>query len=184
MIFYDLLNKYNWNDLHESLLVLYPDEERNMKGYKSVFETLISIETIETDFEIIIENCIDTNSDGEKIVYESVSGKKLNPENGESEIYGLDFTPWGEWLCMSINENTRNNYSEPEIICHCLNEMTFYGFTQEKIQEQACELQAIIDEFDNMSDEEKAANTYTFDEVKKIFEIDDDIPEDLINKRD
>jgi hypothetical protein len=40
-------------------------------------------------------------------------------------------TSWEEWMGMSINESTLNDYSASEILAHSLFEMTYTGFDPE-----------------------------------------------------
>ena len=45
----------------------------------------------------------------------------------------IEFTAWSEWLGMPIDTNSLKEFSELEIVAHCLNEMTYAGFEQEEI---------------------------------------------------
>jgi hypothetical protein len=85
--------------------------------------------------------------------YTCVSGKngtlkkEENPEIfkddkiGNQEVsYGIEFVDWEEWLGMDIDPGSISNYSETDIIAHCLWEMTFYGYTQEAIKKQSAQL--------------------------------------------
>jgi cytochrome c556 len=54
--------------------------------------------------------------------------------------------------------------------------MTFAGFDEEQIQQQLSELQQSIEEIENMTEEERRANTRTLDELWK--DLEDDEPED------
>lgn len=67
-----------------------------------------------------------------------------------------DFT-----LCFSAD------IRELEIICHCLYEMTFVGFDEKIIQEELKEMEKSIEDYENMSDEEKKANSKTLEEFMK-----------------
>jgi hypothetical protein len=73
---------------------------------------------------------------------------KWYSEQGKTDMatrevkYALDFTPWEEWLGMQIDPSTLLEFSESEIIAHCLWEMTFHGFEQNKIQTKVAELRS------------------------------------------
>lgn len=100
--------------------------------------------------------CIETvTSDLDGTTYEDVSGKdgttrretspqvEWNDEQGNEETaFAIELTDWAEWLGMAIDPDTVARLPELEIIGHCLWEMTFYGFTQERIREFADDLKA------------------------------------------
>jgi hypothetical protein len=145
MKFKDLIDKYAWDDAQAALLRLYPDEEKSIEGYQQVYEALRSLSPAETKMRICIES-VTSDLDGE--TYEDVSGKDgrtrreaspevdWNDEQGnKEESFGIEFTDWAEWLGMEIDAETAARYSELEIIGHCLWEMTFFGYTQEKIRQ-------------------------------------------------
>lgn len=69
--------------------------------------------------------------------YVNVSGRYNNPEdntNGHTNSLAIEFTAWNEWQGMDIDKKSLQNFSELEIIAHCLYEMTFVGFEEEEIQ--------------------------------------------------
>ena len=68
---------------------------------------------------------------------------------------------------MGIAPEIIKNFTEPEIIAHCLYEMTFIGFEEEEIKEQFKLLKYEMEEFDKMTDEEKKENTITLEELEK-----------------
>ena len=100
---------------------------------------------------IILEEVFDEFENG---WYACVSGKNgtlKKEENseifkddkiGNQEVsYGIEFADWKKWLGMGIDLGSISNYSETDIIAHCLWEMTFYGYTQEAIKEQSVQLE-------------------------------------------
>lgn len=144
MKFKELICKYNWNDVHSTVIQLYPDQEKNIEGCKQVFEELHAIKPVETQMRIVIEDVFD---EYDKEYYTHVSGKdgSLNKDSdpdhfqddeiGNQEVsYAIEFTDWAEWLAMDIDHESLSKYSELEIIGHCLWEMTFCGFTREDIK--------------------------------------------------
>ncbi len=156
MKFKELIDKYNWDEVHSAFLQLYPDQEKNIEGYKQVFSELQAIKPVETKMRIVIEDGFD---EYDREYYTHVSGKDgtLNKE-GDSEHFkddelgnqevscGIEFTDWAKWLAMDINHESLIRYSELDIIGHCLLEMTFYGFTQEKIKKQLAQLEKEAEE--------------------------------------
>ena len=59
--------------------------------------------------------------------------------------WAFDFYTWDKWLGMEIYEATLIEYREIDIICRCLNDMTFWGFTQESVQKEFEELTKMMD---------------------------------------
>jgi hypothetical protein len=66
----------------------------------------------------------------------SVSG--FNPENptkpdsGDRETYAIEFLPWSEWLAMPIHPDCFPTFSEIDVVCHSIGEMTFGGLTRKE----------------------------------------------------
>jgi hypothetical protein len=151
MNFKELLSKYEWDDVEPVLIKLYPDQEKNRAGYRQAFETLRTIQPVETKIRLAIEDVLDEFT-GE--YHASVSGrdgtlmKDLTPpvpvdeEAGNREVsYGIELTDWAEWLDMEIEPETLSRYAEVDVIAHCLWEMTFFGYSQEDIKKTVEELE-------------------------------------------
>ena len=84
----------------------------------------------DTDMSIVLSIEKDDNEE-----YIDVSAKYNNPRN-EDEKYpqGIELTPWRIWLGMDINDETLTNFTEQEVIVHCIYEMSYFGFSEEDIQ--------------------------------------------------
>ena len=61
---------------------------------------------------------------------------------------GLDLSPWDEWLALRVPQSLLDKMTAAEIVAHCVWEMTFYGFTQEKISAFRAELECSVKEID------------------------------------
>jgi len=68
---------------------------------------------------------------------------------------------------MDLAPETLDNFSELEIISHCLFEMTFCGYEQEEIQEQFDSINKIVDDYKSLTDKEKEEQTISLEELKK-----------------
>lgn len=130
MTFNQLLQNTTWPIISNKFLEIYPDAEKDLDGYKSVFEKLTMMIPEEFNMSIVI-----THEKDEHQEYFDVSGLHNNPKN-EEENYsqGIEFTPWRQWLGMDISKESLAQFSELEIIIHCLYEMCFVGFSEEEIQ--------------------------------------------------
>jgi len=165
MKFTDLIKTNAWLSIEMVLLQLYPDEKKNITAYEKVFNALQLMEPVDCDISIIVSNEQDA-FDG--LEYVNVSGRENNPKEDPDKLtdsLAIEFTPWNEWLGMDIDENTLQDFTELEIIAHCLYEMTFMGFEEAEIQAEMDRLKGIIDEYKNMSEEEKKANTKSLDDL-------------------
>jgi hypothetical protein len=67
---------------------------------------------------------------------------------GDLDRYGLDLSPWEEWLALRVPQSLLKEMTVAEIVAHCVWEMTFYGFTQEKIAAFRADLECSVEEMD------------------------------------
>ena len=173
MKFLDLIKSNSWLSVEMVFSQSYPGEKSNMAGYEKVFNALRFLEVGVTDITILVSHIKD-DFDNEE--YVSVSGYYSDADKSANELtnsLALGFTPWEEWLGMRIDEQSLIDFSELEIICHFLYEMTFYGFEQEEIQNEIGRVNNIVDEIKNMPPDEKERNLISMDEfLNEIKNID------------
>ncbi len=171
MKFKDLIKSHNWLSIEVTLLQLYPDQEKIIDEYKSVFEKLQTMESNNHEMLIVLTECESGKEDENEFnsTYVDVSGRKLKPETDDSitNSYAIEFVKWEKWLGMKLATETLNNFNELEIIAHYLFEMTFCGYEQEEIQEQFDSINKAIDYYENLTDEEKQEQTISLEELKK-----------------
>jgi len=150
MKFAELVCKYKWDEICTNFIRLYPNDQKNIAGFKMVFEQLRTLTQIESNMRIILEEVFDEFENGWYICVSGKNGTLKREENteifkddkiGNQEVsYGIEFVDWEEWLGMDIDPGSISNYSETDIIAHCLWEMTFYGYTQETIKKQSIQI--------------------------------------------
>jgi len=139
MVLKDLIKKYKWTDIDKRLFELYPDQKKNYFGYNDVFNVLKNkIIKIRNNKKVqLMKIYIDlTYDEDEKHTHFSVYGKNGQKEHNWEIHWALELSTYNQWLNYSIAEQTLNNYSEIDIICHCLYEMTFYGYSENQITYQ------------------------------------------------
>jgi hypothetical protein len=129
VLFRDMVRACSFKSVKESLLRLFPDQKKNINGYKDVFETLRRMRPRYNEEGMVID--IRRVGRGKK-AYFSVSGICLEKDIQQS--YALEYTPWSEWLGYEVAQSVLKKLSKEEIVAHCLWEMTFAGFTQSKIR--------------------------------------------------
>ncbi len=170
--FHELIKSNEWLIIELTFSKLYPDQQESIENYRLVYETLKFLEPKESGIDIILNPYDD---DGKRSLVD-VYGRNPHPEPEDiNDVLALEFTSWDKWLGMNIGTLALREFSEPEIICHCLNEMTYAGFEQEEIQAEFDKLKSIVNEYKALTPEEKAKQTISLDELKK--RISDDKPE-------
>jgi len=161
-----------------TLLNLYPDQKESIDGYRVVFERLQTMEPVFDDMLIVLKECACDlgEEDGSASTYVDVSGRKLVPEpDSLTDSYALEFVKWENWLGMELTPETIENFSELEIIAHCLYEMTFCGYDQDEIQAQLASINIIAEDCQNLSEEEKDQQTISLEDfLKELDENSDD----------
>lgn len=180
----EIIEKVAWAEMKACLLWNYANAEESMTGYAKVFRELRKLQPTSTSMRIFIRKTFREGLDDEP--YTEVVGKNgtLNKEledfkylnksedsdyaNAEAE-YALEFQPWEEWLGMEVDSATHQKYAYPEILAHCLWEMTFMGFDQDSIREEKQELERRGDELKNMTEKESKEKLIPLEQIKKRF---------------
>lgn len=173
MKLFDLIKSHKWLSIELTFLNLYSDEEKSIDGYREVFEKLQMIPPVDNEMLIVLKTVVDNFDPLEPFTYVDVSARKTTEEMDSMENnYAIEFEKWEKWLGMEIADETLENFNELEIIAHCLFEMTFCGFEEEEIQEQFKEIEKSAEDFKNLTEEERAEQTISLEELMK--KLDDD----------
>ena len=170
MKLHDLIKSNHWLSVELTLLRLYPDQEKMIDEYRSVFEKLKTAEPAEyNEMEIVLtEYGCDPNFESDKETYVDVSGQKKIPDpNPDTNGYAIEFLEWDKWLGMDLAPETMKKFSDLEIIAHCLYEMTFIDFDEAAIQEQLKSLKDRVEEYKKLANEENGQQTVSLNEFKR-----------------
>ncbi len=125
----ELISQYTWQEVEPVYLELYPKEKRKRKRAREAFEYIQSLKPVVCEMRIHLEY-----QDDEDGGYHNVSGRDGSlREDGQEESYAIFLVAWDEWLGMDIEADTLEKYSELEILCHGLWEMTWCGYSMEKV---------------------------------------------------
>lgn len=165
MKFHELIKSNEWLSIELTFSKLYPDQQGSIENYRLVYEALKFLQPVYSDIEIVLYQYYDDDGNPSAV---DVSG--INPNRKPDDItngLALEFTSWDKWLGMDIKPLTLKEFTEQEVICHCLNEMTYAGFEQEEIQAEFDKLKSIVDEYKALTPEEKEKQTISLDELKK-----------------
>lgn len=76
--------------------------------------------------------------------------------------YALEFSSWCVWNGMDVSQESINSFGEVDVICHCLWEMTFFGFREAKIKNFSRTLNKRVETIKNGT-----AKLVPWEEVKK-----------------
>ena len=129
MKLYELLKKTNFDDVLSEILRLYKDQEKNREGYRKVYEELLGRDPGPGEPGFRIELLSETSETGEPwLITHGI-------EDGEEISYGLELYPWADLLGTEVTPETEAGFKAETIVAGCLYEMTFFGFTEDKIRE-------------------------------------------------
>ena len=172
--FVELIKKNLWLNVEENFLGLYPKQKKNISEYEKIFNHLKILQPENSKFTL---NLVEVKDDFDEEIYVDVSGYLTDEKKntvGNAVSYALEFTPWEEWLGMDIDKKSTQVFSESEIISHCLYEMTFYGFTQKKIQNEWRKIKKSVKKIEKMTPEEKQKRIISWKELKKELNSEDE----------
>jgi len=131
VLFKDIIKACTFKKVIEALTRLYPDQKKLLKGYKHVFETLTSMRPRYNKEGMVIDI---TKVGRGKNAYFSVDGVCMEKEGRQS--YAIEYMAWSKWLGMEVAQKVLQNIPKEDIAAHCIWEMTFMGFTQDRIRRQ------------------------------------------------
>jgi hypothetical protein len=134
-----IFDELEWVAVWEQLQRLYEIPAEGEAAYKSAFDEVRGMAPVVSSLKIEIKE-YDPDSDESGGSRFGVSGID---EDGSGDI---SFVPWSNWKGMEIDSETDEQYSDDEVVAHCLEEMTFAGFSQEEVQKKVAELSSRYDE--------------------------------------
>ena len=169
MKLYDIIKSNNWLSVELTFIKLYPEEGQMLDEYRSVYENLQNLAPEDTNMKIVLtEHDSDADDESDIAAYVDVSGQYETKDENECGIrHAIEFVEWKKWLGMGLESDTLKNFTELEIISHCLYEMTFIGFDENEIKERRELLDKTIEEFKNLTEEEKKQRTISPEELKR-----------------
>ena len=135
----ELLETTPWQDIAITLVTAYPNQRKLLEGYQIVFETLKLMTPKDSDLTLHVVYDDSNSEDGGYDVYGTKADKP-------DERWGLLFVSWAEWLGMELAPATISTYSHSQIAALCLFEMTFFGFNEDKREQENQKLMKTVDE--------------------------------------
>lgn len=180
MKFKEIVNRVEWENVRQSLITLYYKdiEIPSLEEYFNVFNQINNMEEKDSEGMRLYVEKIKDDEGNEYIEVIGRNGKlqkessdfeyfkdNIDEEFANSEItYALEMTPWKKWLGMDVPITVIQNFNFPDIVAHCLYEMTFMGYNQDEIQDKLEELERRCEEVKNGT-----AKTISLEEFKEKF---------------
>jgi hypothetical protein len=169
MKFGEIVKSNNWLSVELTLLKLYPDQIESIEAYQEVFDKLQDLDPVDNKIEIVIEQEIDEET--QELGMGNVYGIDYSLVNEITNGVALEFTKWDKWLGMKIKKLTQKEFTELEIISHCLYEMTYAGYDEDEIQDEFLTIKGIANDYKSLTPEEKELRTTSLDNlIKKLDE--------------
>lgn len=162
---YSQKNKYR--DLMRIVIQYVDKDDFPVKGHEDDFESYYAVNG---------KNGVlfkDDTSLPDEVKYRN---GKDDPMLKEEIVWALDFSTWSDWLTWRIDSEVHKNFSEVDIICHCLWEMTFMGFDEKSIKNKCDSL------FKRVNKVKKALKDGKMDEFKTMEDVKKEIEKKLKNK--
>jgi hypothetical protein len=134
MLLKDLIIKYNFEDIFEELVNLYPDQKQNEEGYKNAYKELKELNKV---YQKVNENSFITvkKMETDKNFYDSFLVE-------DEEKLGYEYSPWEEM----VNYKCEIDYDMPEklFLAVVLFELTFAGFSAASVRKEINKLNNYI----------------------------------------
>jgi len=142
MIFKDLINIVNYDDVWVELRTGYKLEKSAYEVYKRALEELKTLDPKPSDPPItcIVAKVEDCLTPGE--IIPDVFGII----NGDKNHYALEMNSWNEWLDFDILDKSIEVYGAADVVAHALYEITFFGYSSKTAYEKVEEEKHILDE--------------------------------------
>jgi hypothetical protein len=167
----EIIKSNSWLSVELTLLKIYPDQENIVETYQKIYADLQEMESLISAIEIIIKQ--EFYEETQELGMAEVYGMDNSPTKEYSGALALGMTPWNKWLGMRISELTQKEFTELEIIAHCLYEMTYYGYEEEEIQSELSRIEGIVEEYKNLTPEEKKLRTTSLEDLLKDLDKDE-----------
>jgi hypothetical protein len=138
MKLHDLIKRNHWLSVKFTLLDIEPELESIIDEYERIFNELKSLNEEESTVVLMIDRHWE---DGEPTKYAHAYGYDPTiPDSEPTKGVALEWTSWRKWLGFEIDRDAIDDWTELEMICHCLIEMTLDGLSEEEIQETKTEI--------------------------------------------
>jgi hypothetical protein len=143
----ELIRLHSFAEVKERLCELYESQVECIDNYEDVYADLMDSKyniPYETDFVIHIthEGDYELYATNGTVLSDDENTRQYIPKSrwNDEQTFSIAMSDWHECLWMKIHEDTLHDYTEVDIICHLLFEITFYGWSCEEISNVALEI--------------------------------------------
>jgi hypothetical protein len=137
---YTLIREVKFEDVFKRICYYFEGQRDSKDGYKSAFNELMAKKRRKHNLSDLFIRVEVINEDGSD--YLNIDG--INIKNGKH--YGIEFCNWEDWVSMFIQKETLDTLSKEDIVAGCLYEMTFFGFSEKRVQEENEKMQKSVEE--------------------------------------
>ncbi len=124
-----LVDQHTWTEIEPRFRELYP--EASVEGHAVAYEEIRFV-VPKQDNEPMAITVRMVQPDPK--FFEEGGWYHVGAHNAkEDQGYAIEFTAWSWWLAQDLHEDTLK-LPPIDILCHCLHEMTFCGFSQEEVE--------------------------------------------------
>lgn len=166
MLFNELIKNIAFDDVWEVMEREYHVKKGDYEVYRRVLEELkvLNSSACNSEITLVVAKVEDFSEPGTYIF--EVFGIKA----GDQEHYGLEMSPWEEWLSAKVLEKSIDKYGGAAVVAHVLYEMTFFGYSAEVVNKRIAEEEEIL--MESLEDLEKGSLEWkTLDELKSSLGI-------------
>jgi hypothetical protein len=133
----ETIDKYTWADIKSSMKAVLKDRATRLDqsivtlGYRKVFENLKQLKpTSKTNLDRINVKMVLDDFSPDDPPYAHVCAY-----DNKNERWGISMTDWAEVL--SLDFSWEDDFTETDALCEVLWEITWYGFSNEEVQQFA-----------------------------------------------
>jgi hypothetical protein len=141
MIFKELINEINYDDVWKEIKGHYDYEDIYYEAYQEVLSELNKIDPKSSDpSTTIVVAKIEDWSEPKKYIFDV-----FGIISRDRSHYALEWSPWDEWLGFNILDKSIQVYGVSVVAAHSLYEMTFFGYKSNDAAKKISEEKAVID---------------------------------------
>lgn len=140
-IFKEILRMVSFETVWNELIEYYSDMFQIKNKYLTVYESLFTQSPARNVEEMIIHiDVVDSNDSlNENSIEYRVHGKNNSLEwKGHWDVSASN---WEDWLGFYVDQQVLESFSDEQIVALCLYEMTWFGFSEEQIKQNADNLE-------------------------------------------
>ena len=137
MRFKELLNLYTDTDVVNSLVRLYPDENRlkQRASYCKVLRELRLKRVRDTGMTLVLTKQVDDDMGS----YVDLTGS-----DKANDRWALDFISRSTWLGLEVPRETIKKFKPLDILAHALFEMCWHGFAESEVKNRIESMHEIV----------------------------------------